>query len=57
MATPDEWKQFEKVLLQGLKHFGLIDSNFTGRITLHLNNGGFCDIDRFEVGLRKKMEK
>jgi hypothetical protein len=57
MNQSDEWKQFEKVLLQGLKYFGMIDSNFTGRITLHLNNGSLCDIDRFEVGLRKKIER
>lgn len=55
MDRSDEWKSFEKLLLQGLKHFGLIDAKFTGKITLHLNDGGLCDIDRFEVGLRKKL--
>jgi len=51
----NEWKTFEKFLLQGLKHFGITDSKFTGKITLHFNDGGLCDIDRFEIGLRKKI--
>jgi hypothetical protein len=57
MDNPNEWKTFEKFLAQGLKHFGVIAPNFTGKITLHLNDGNLCDIDRFEVGLRKKLNK
>jgi hypothetical protein len=55
MNNLNEWKTFENFLLQGLKHFGIIDPKFTGKITLHLNDGGLCDIDRFEVSLRKKI--
>ena len=51
--SPDEWKTFEKFLVQGLKHFGVIDSKFTGKITLHLNDGNLCDIDRYEVGIKR----
>jgi len=53
--NPNEWKIFERLLLQGLKRYGIIDSKFTGRITLHFNDGNLCDIDRFEIGLRKKI--
>lgn len=53
----DEWKQFEQFLINGLKHFGMIDPTFTGRITLHMNRGNLCDIDRFEVGIRKSLTK
>ncbi len=53
MDNLSEWKTFEKFLLQGLKHFGVIDSKFTGKITLHLNDGNLCDIDRYEVGIKR----
>ena len=51
--NPNEWKTFEKFLVQGLKHFGVIDPKFTGKITLHLNDGCLCDMDRFEVGIKR----
>jgi hypothetical protein len=53
----NDWKTFEKFLIQGLKHFEVIDSKFTGKITLHLNDGNLCDIDRHEVGMRKILTK
>ena len=49
------WKEFERILVDGLKQFGVIDSKFTGQITLHFNLGGLSDCDKYEKSLKKKQ--
>jgi len=55
--TFNGWKMFEKILIRGFKHFGIIPNDFTGNLTLHINDGNLCEIDRFERGLRKRVVK
>lgn len=38
----------KRTLLDILKRSGIISDNFTGKLTLNVNNGSICDIERIE---------
>lgn len=56
MDNIQTWKEFEHLLANGLKKFGVIDSKFTGQLTFHFSLGGISDMDRFEKSLKRKQD-
>lgn len=55
MDKAQELKEWEKLIVNGMKCAGLIGDRFTGQITLHFNDGSICDIDKLEKGLKKRI--
>jgi hypothetical protein len=45
----------EKTLTEYLIFWQVIDPKFTGSVTFHFSQGGLSEIDKYEKGLRKKL--
>ena len=45
----------ERDIITALLLLIVITKNFTGRVTLHFNQGGITDYERFEGGLKKRI--
>jgi hypothetical protein len=42
----------KKKLFELLRSLGIIDDNFTGQLTLHLNQGSIVSYDKYVKGLK-----
>jgi hypothetical protein len=50
-----ETELYEKNILDSLILMGIIGKEFTGSVIIHLSQGGICDYEKNEKGLRKRI--